>query len=204
MYDEKHRFIQSNNPKFLLQKGIREKLLCHDCEQLLANTYESYGRKVLYGGEEIEILESPQGKFSYNLDYKKFKIFSLSLLWRASISTREMFDEFKLLSNAEEKLRNMILNGNAGETFNFPFYNYVVEEERFGFIMPPEKYKDNSHRIVRIIIGHFTWFFLISSHTEKFENKDILFKEDGILKVRKIKMSDTELIKQLNLELIQK
>src|SRR5438105_1743417 len=55
MYDDKHRFfgisnIESKTNK-LFQKGLREELLCADCEQHIGR-YESYASRVFYGKAE--------------------------------------------------------------------------------------------------------------------------------------------------------
>ena len=58
LYDEKHRFhVLTTTPEdknIFEQKGIREKLLCYDCEQYFSQL-EDYVRKVFYGGVGIWI-----------------------------------------------------------------------------------------------------------------------------------------------------
>lgn len=52
-YDKKHRIYARISGKLAhmppLQKGLREPLLCRDCEQKLS-PYEKYNREILYGG----------------------------------------------------------------------------------------------------------------------------------------------------------
>ncbi len=73
LYDEKHRFHvistykQKDRPKE--QKGIRERLLCLDCEQHISR-YEDYARKVLFGGVEISVLNESGGIIVSGIDYK--------------------------------------------------------------------------------------------------------------------------------------
>jgi hypothetical protein len=64
VYDEKHRFYTfSTDPADEVegpeQKGLREHLLCKDCEGKLS-AWEGYARKVIYGGLELEGSTDPQ------------------------------------------------------------------------------------------------------------------------------------------------
>ncbi len=53
------------------------------------------------------------------MNYTKFKLFLLSILWRASISSRPFFNEINLGTH-EEVIRKMILQGNAGDIDDYP------------------------------------------------------------------------------------
>jgi hypothetical protein len=123
LYDEIHRFnvlsVHTHEFPKLLQKGIREHLLCQECETALS-VYERYVSQLFKG--ELDIQTEHDGKMVtvYGLDYKKFKLFSLSVLWRASISTDVMFKDVTLGPH-EETLRTMILKGDPGEVEQYPF-----------------------------------------------------------------------------------
>ena len=96
LYDEKHRFhvisTYKTKHKPIEQKGIREKLLCADCEQHLS-AYEGYAKKVLFGGVQISVQKENGGIVISEINYKYFKLFQLSILWRASVSNLKMFKE---------------------------------------------------------------------------------------------------------------
>ncbi len=86
------------------QKGLREHLLCKNCETKLSD-YETYVsgiyKKITYNNDAP--LSSGLRNFT-NLDYKKFKNCYLSILWRMSISSIEFCKNFKLDGNNLEKL----------------------------------------------------------------------------------------------------
>src|SRR5690606_40605054 len=96
MYDEKHRFHElstsENKKNRFSQKGMREILLCGNCEQKLSK-HERYASLLLGGG--IPITYRPRGKFikAEGLEYASFKLFGLSILWRASVSTLDVFNQ---------------------------------------------------------------------------------------------------------------
>ncbi len=106
-----------------------EGILCSRCDNEIIGGYELYAHKAMYGKEVVDndhpefadrITE--QGvKFRkcQNLHYKEFKLFLLSILWKASISTRDIFREVNL-GPYEDVIREMILNGDPKEDDKFP------------------------------------------------------------------------------------
>jgi len=103
-------------------------ILCKDCEMLISN-YETYGYRLIYRLDtlniENSITENENGLKALVIkgkgyDYSKFKLYLLSILWKASISTRPLFSEINLGKKTEEDLRNMILAGNPGEVNEYP------------------------------------------------------------------------------------
>lgn len=85
LYDEKHRFnaipLNSEQNKHFKQKGLREQLLCEECELQLSQ-YEDHVRRVYYGGTGIYITNGNPIKIE-GIAYNKFKLFQLSLLWKS-------------------------------------------------------------------------------------------------------------------------
>tara|TARA_B100000315_G_scaffold8245_1_gene8198 strand:+ start:51617 stop:52018 length:402 start_codon:yes stop_codon:yes gene_type:complete len=102
-----------------LQKGIREYLLCEQCEGSLSK-YERYVSLILSG--QIHIAPHRNGKLVYleGVDYKQLRLFGLSVLWRASVSSLKIFEQVKLGPH-EEILRRMILNEDPGKPDKYPF-----------------------------------------------------------------------------------
>jgi hypothetical protein len=98
MYNEGRYFQISTNPSQKIiprQKGIWETLLCQKCEGRLSQL-EDYARRVLYGGTEISITQHPGKIIIHDLDYTRFKLFQMSLLWRAGVSKRPEFKNVSL------------------------------------------------------------------------------------------------------------
>lgn len=60
----------------------KEPMLCFECEQFLSGQYESYGIRLLRNPHNIR--KNSDHIIISNFDYKRFYLFLLSILWRAS------------------------------------------------------------------------------------------------------------------------
>lgn len=105
--------------------GIYEKpLLCSDCELSLSK-YEGYAEKALYGSTHIKVPRAtpvPGTSFQSvtDIDYTNFKLFLLSILWKASVSSREFFDEVNLGAEHETAIAKLLLMKDAGAEDQYP------------------------------------------------------------------------------------
>ena len=149
LYDKDiHRFhsFSSHNklkPKYL-QKGIWEKLLCDDCEQKLGQ-YEKYMKENFFDNPNIKAKQKGDHLIVSNLDYSKFKLFQLSILWRMSVAEKIGFEKFSL-SKDEEIIRNMLIHdkpGNIDEYGCIMFYMADPEVNLNGLIITPESFINN-------------------------------------------------------------
>lgn len=139
IFDEGHRlnrfapaeFIKGNKRVSRPPTGEYEGgLLCAKCDNEIIGGYETYARKALYGKAEEYFSDLPECAnfktsggitFTYckNIHYKEFKLFLLSILWKASISSRPFFKEVNL-GPYEETIRQMILSGDPKDAEAFP------------------------------------------------------------------------------------
>ncbi|MEI2760117.1 MAG: hypothetical protein V9G42_11865 [Bacteroidia bacterium] len=151
-------------------------LLCSDCDNKLLGGYENYARKAIYGGAlrdsecpECDNFKSQDGvKFTLckKINYHKFKIFLLSVLWRASISKRALFDQINLGPH-EEVLRKMIYEGNPGKVDDYPLYfmTYVNDKDvSTDIIGHPKQIRIKSgHRAYTFLIGGIFYMYMVNS-----------------------------------------
>jgi len=187
LYDENHRFqlIPSTNEEkiYYEQKGIRESLLCEECEEQLSR-YERYTSQLFYGGEGVYYTNENPVRIE-EIDYKKFKLFQLSLLFRASVSNLDFFKNVNLGPH-EEKIRKMLNDEDPGGENDYPCI-ILIPETRGRLmsdeliVMPEELNKFEGHRQYRFILGGCFWVYLVSSHTVMFSFKKFFLKEDGKL-----------------------
>lgn len=129
LFDDKHRIfrLSTDSPRIdNVSNGEYEGgILCFDCDNRVLGGFESYASMVFHGGVRgisSQNFRKPDGlEFSRlgGIDYKKFKLFLLSLLWKASISSRPFFQHVSL-GAYEEKIRRMLLNGDPGKANAYP------------------------------------------------------------------------------------
>lgn len=186
MYDSKHRASELTIKPFknkFIQKGYRENLLCEDCEGVI-NKYETYFAKTWYQQKKLPDKLENSHLILNGLDYVNFKLFHLSVLWRASISTRDDFKNVNIIQRHQERLRKMILNNDPGSETRFSFFaialtdndNKVVHEA----IMEPVNSKYAGHRIYVFIFAGCCWYYFVSNHSMA-EHLNYCFSKSGNL-----------------------
>jgi hypothetical protein len=177
LYDSKHRFnviaLTESEKNRYEQKGLREKLLCDDCEQQIGQ-YEDHVRRIFYGGTGIYIKNGNPIVIS-GIDYQKFKLFQLSLLYRAAISNLEFFHNISLGPH-EEIIRKMLLEENPGKKLEYPclILMLLIQSKEIidAMIYPPQELRIEGHYSYRFILGGCFWIFFVSSHTNKLRYPD--------------------------------
>jgi hypothetical protein len=185
--NEKHHFIQVSGSQKVRkwQKGFKEKLLCRECEDMLCK-WESYAAKVIYGGIDIEPESLKDAIILHHVDYPIFKLFELSLIWRAGICSLPQFAKVALGPH-EEIIRLMILNNNPGSFTEYGCF-LVLTPSYFDFVskmmMLSQPSRFANHRCYIFLISGLTWVFFVSSHTETLPYRNRLFlSQDGTLPI---------------------
>lgn len=164
-------------------------ILCLDCENNRLGHLDDYGSKIINNDGfnnklSFDIKKTPENKFliltnnSY-YDYKKFKLFLISILWRAGISSRKMFAGVKLDSNIEADLKNMILNDNPGKEYEYPCGILLPPMETLfkkaknfnphiaSFVMPPVTMQINGVPAYQFIIMGTQYIFYMNKEPRK-------------------------------------
>jgi hypothetical protein len=205
LYDEHHKIRVTTSSEFL-KKSPRSStkssgdyepdILCRECDNDVIGGYESYASKAIYS-KGLSVKVAPKITSFYNrkgqewsvcenVDYKLFKLFLLSILWRASISSRPMFSSVKLGPH-EETIRRMIHEGDPGKESTYPISMLTtVHEKTFpkDFVIEPRYATLHSHRVyVFPISGMFIMYYVsnhekpedILEHTIKKSNKMGIF-----------------------------
>ena len=87
-YDENHRallFDKRDAPYTMVQKGIRERLLCAECEARL-QVFEDYLARFWFKQRPLPAVIASSEVVLTGIDYAQFKLFLLSIVWRASVA----------------------------------------------------------------------------------------------------------------------
>jgi len=205
LYDEPHRYTliteDSTVKNKFKQKGIREILLCKTCERKLGN-YEKYVNENLMRDIEKLKINKINNRIilKRKFDYKTLKLFQLSLLWRASISSHQMFKSVKL-GFYGEKIRRMIYTQNPGKYFEFGCVMGLIKMGDIignGFMFTP--HRDNSFGIVRyyFIFGGLYWIFIVSNKNKKLKIRELFLQQDGKLILSVKRLEDISYLSSFN------
>ncbi|WP_344928956.1 hypothetical protein [Aquimarina addita] len=145
MFDEKHRLrsiskqdlLKGKKPK-LRQTGINDKnILCANCDNVVIGQYEKYASESFYNktlnlNNLSDCKNLKEGNINFNIcsniDFKKYRLFLLSILFRASISKNSFFNEVKLSNANLENLRKMLFNDDPGNYKDFPFVLFSLNK----------------------------------------------------------------------------
>jgi hypothetical protein len=188
VYDQ-HRFKQvSTNPserEVSRPTGLWERLLCSACEGRLG-VWETYGSQVF---ERVvdRVLEGDQN-FTIDVEYAPFKLFAMSLLWRAGASKRPEFAAVTLGPH-QEKLRLLLDAQNAGMPYDYGFSivfppNAHAKRLFSHALSPPHLARWRAHHLYRFILGPTVWLFVVSNHMHNVDETVVSLSEQGALRVR--------------------
>lgn len=135
-----------------------EELLCQECEHLLSERYEKPSIELLRGKGGVH--KTPKKVILHKVNYQTLMLFWYSILWRASVSTKDEFSSVTFDASGfgiiGESLRQSIYKGvlNPGdEIFKVRISRIVSQFSNFSgdkikaVIIPPKKAKDEHGRV---------------------------------------------------------
>lgn len=176
------------------QKGLREFLLCNQCEGLISK-YENYAAETIYAKNKdnkayiLDASKTEDGQYTLydyeGFSYKEFKLFLLSILWRILIS--EKFTEIKGEEEILERLRVAILSENPLEYDDFGCLVQVIRynEDQLAskFILSPYLTKEDESLVINQLVDGFMFSFYFNSKNLDEQKKDFFLKENGKMKI---------------------
>jgi len=169
LYDRIHRFqvvpADAAERETRLQKGLREHLLCKDCEQRLSR-WENYAKTAFFDARGVQVSQYQEAIAFSNLDYRTFKLFQLSLLWRMSVSKLDFFKAVALGPH-ESRIRLALLNEDPLSPDEYPCHMVAVEINQKAYldwITPPCLERLDGYHIYWLLINGITYSFYVGSH----------------------------------------
>lgn len=148
-------------------KGLKQKLFCKSCEDIF-HEFENYIAPI-WASEEIKYRNENGISYIMGLDYRLFKLFQMSIIWRASVSTLPEFGNIKLGEKHETSLREMLLNKIPAKPYQYSCVIVHANDSKMQqfinssmFIFP--SFKQGGHRVYPFVFGALIWFFYVSSH----------------------------------------
>ena len=200
LFDEKHFIAPVDLIEFKRKKlqpnGFYDSyILCDDCDRKLLGSLESYSSMVIWGGEgredrypafERKVNQLNQ-KFLHltNVNYSKFKLFLLSIIWRASISKQKIFDSV-LLGEYEDKIRKMIFENDPGRAYEYPVGVFVLTENNnhpTKMIANPIKVMNGNNLSYLFLINGLVINYKIDGEEDKEFYDQIMINENNTMDV---------------------
>lgn len=202
--DHKHRLYEVLlTQDYQIQSKVRQSggydknILCGNCDNKIIGNLERYASLVLFGGVGLSIKpESKESKSIYlgveGIDYRKFKLFLLSILWRAGISTLPIFQNVNL-NEHQEVLRERLLKNDPGDSSEYPcaIFTYLHHPKiPHQMIVEPKVIINNANQAYAYVflIGGILFIFFTQTEDEDAWVQSCTINEKG--KMRVIQMSE--------------
>ena len=116
VYSSLSKYYPKKSPKGIYDTTI----LCENCEKRFS-PWDGYAQSLLLSDFKDNYIIENGKKVCFEIKdyaYAKLKLFFISLLWRASVSTHEFFQGVNA-GNYENQLRNMIIKNDPGNEDSF-------------------------------------------------------------------------------------
>lgn len=178
--DGPHRFLYLHGDATWLpslpQKGLREYLLCASlpretrppdyvaCEDRVG-VLENDARRLLWEPGGVTLPAQREDVTINNADYERFKLFQLSLLWRAHLASDPFFEQVDVGTRHGEYLRAMLHAQDPGEPHEYPcvVFTTVFEGKPLRQItLSPYWWAEQARRHYVISFAGFAWYFIVS------------------------------------------
>ena len=123
--NEKGQILAVGRDVKKVQTGYFERILCEECERLLS-AYESSFKQAWMDTIHPDFSHLKSGPLQDFIrveipDYASFKLFHLSVLWRAAVSSGFKLDPRITLGKYDAQIAALIRNRDPGQPGDFPF-----------------------------------------------------------------------------------
>jgi hypothetical protein len=142
------------------QAGVSDKtILCEQCERVFApfdmHGYEAVvdmlNSKQIYRDE----LGNPCAYVAKKANYRLFKLFVLSVLWRASVSSIEFYECINLGTHHEAQIQKMLVNNDPGSEQDYPFVCFYQTGQHYpSTVLPSFQQRINGVNFCRLYLPH--------------------------------------------------
>lgn len=184
LYDELHRAIEvtatPGERERYLQKGLREYLLCTECEGHL-NRWETPATHVFRGAAGAAAPLSPGQHLRIPVDYRTIKLFELSILWRASVAEGPWFSKVSLGPH-QETLRQRLLESDPGEPHEYGCLLIAMHgpNQLDQLLREPQRHRFEGHTVYSFLLAGLLWYFVVSAHSAKFPGQGSFLSANGL------------------------
>jgi hypothetical protein len=171
-YDERHSSIYldvDSEQTGTRRRGFWEILFCEECEERF-NRWETYFAEIWFNRSVRPPFSLARNRFLTirGIDYRKFKLFHLSIIWRAGISSLRPFRGVRLGGQADA-LRCLISADNPGPLGRYPIAAIALQDDDGGYkddiIQLPRPGKYKGHHFCSAVFGGVHWTYGVSGHS---------------------------------------
>ncbi|HUT35688.1 MAG TPA: hypothetical protein VNE39_19515 [Planctomycetota bacterium] len=150
-----------------IQVGKRERLLCEECDTKRIGRYDTYFKGFWFDRPALPPVISGRTVDVTGADYTLLKLFHLSVLWRAGVSSQAGFSNVKL-GPYGEKLRAMLLRGDPGPEDAYPIWGTVIlmddRSVAYELVCSPLGSRLESFTVYCMCYAGCEWNFLVNDH----------------------------------------
>ena len=177
---EMHSNSPGSFPKRMQVGTYDSTILCSECDQKMA-PWDNYAQQVLIHrfSEAVEI--SLQGKTVARriekFDYRRLKLFFMSVLWRASVSKQTFYKRISL-GPFENPLRTMVLKEDPGDSQDFAVVLARFEDVQTTAMLDPHPEKYDGISFCRFYLSGFVAYIKVDKRTTPGFLTDLRLQED--------------------------
>jgi hypothetical protein len=183
-----HKAIKKENKFEYNDKGLPtgiydSNILCLECDNYLNQEFENYSKRILFDEIFEQLVGQNDFKIFTQIDYTKFKLFILSIFWKASIS--EHFKGINLSLAVEEEIRLMLNKKDAKEQEDFGTVLFYLNEPEITseFLSDIKTIKNQNKTSYAFIAGGILFYFYPVQENIPNSHKEMLISKNGSLKI---------------------
>lgn len=170
-----------------VQKGRTEKLLCLECESFLNTNFEDYFAKLWYEPGMLPATPTLPVIQLSGLDYTRFKLFHLSILWRSSVARSKPFAQTSL-GPYEQHIRTMLLARDPGDSSRHQIFGTALTLTPPGsinhaMVMPYIPFFAQGVRAYLGIYGGCAWEIIVAKQPVRGDLEHRMLLENGSIQL---------------------
>ena len=177
---EMHSNTPGSFPRRMQVGTYDSTILCSQCDGKMA-PWDDYGQQVLIRRFSEAVKISLQGKTVAwrieKFDYRRLKLFFMSVLWRASVSKQSFYKRISL-GPFEDRLRTMILDEDPGDSLEFAIVLARFEDVEITAMLDPHPEKFDGISFCRFYLSGFVAYIKVDKRPTPSFLTDLHLQED--------------------------
>ncbi|MBU4211185.1 MAG: hypothetical protein KKD33_01225 [Verrucomicrobia bacterium] len=191
--DQAHLLLLTNTPGRFSKRspiGVYDETIVTADGEAIFGLWDNYAADLLLNhladAQQLTHLDSRVVGYRFaSYDYRKLKLFFLSVLWRAGASSHEFFRRVKLGAHLDV-LKNHLLAADPGTPDDYAVTLALFDDdpEWAKIIDPfPERYGENRIWFYRLYVGNFIAYVKVDKRVADSPMRDLQFTPDNPLNI---------------------